>query len=226
MQLSKESEAGVYRSVVIMEHTLSLMNVSKEEPSFKLVRLNQQAYRKKISQVLECQGLLLCILEEGTRFVLWNPYLGQTRWIEPRYCYHGNLPGDRFTYALGYADNNKTSSSSSCCRSHKILRLLDDYVPPLGSDYYFGKHFVWFYGENNVYLVCFDFTKERFEKLMLLPFIPDFRDNVTLSCLGEDKLAVLLTRNKPNPYELDIWITTTKIEVRKVDWIKLLTILG
>ncbi|EFH62029.1 predicted protein [Arabidopsis lyrata subsp. lyrata] len=68
------------------------------------------------------------IESKDTRLVVWNPYWGQTRWIEPRYSHH--LIGcERFTYALGYVDNKS-------CRSHKLLRFIDDY--------FYGPEFEWY----------------------------------------------------------------------------------
>ncbi|CAN8269866.1 unnamed protein product [Cochlearia groenlandica] len=273
MQLSKQSQAGEYQSVVIMEQTLYLLNVTvnediSKEPTFKLVRLNQQA-SMKISQVFHCDGLLLCILEEGNRFVVWNPYLGQKRWIDPR-CFYRGCKGafmGSYVYALGYMINN--NNKTCCLRSHKILRFLDDIVYPTTSEYGSRERFVWYEiydfesgqwttldirkpwyihcyqrgvslkgntywcatknydrGEINDHLICFDFTRERFGPLMLMPFIhgDSYNGHVTLSCVGEDKLAVLLTRIEENSHKLDIWITA-KIETKKVDWIKFLTIL-
>ncbi|WZZ17370.1 hypothetical protein YC2023_110459 [Brassica napus] len=56
----------------------------------------------RISEVFVCDGLSLCVTvtrdEYSQRLMLWNPYLGQTRWIQPiRRAY------DRSdVYALGY----------------------------------------------------------------------------------------------------------------------------
>ena len=46
---------------------------------------------------------------------------------------------------------------------------------------------------------------------------------MTLSCVREEKLAVLLTHNEAGPMEFDIWITT-KIEADKVSWSKFLRV--
>ncbi|KAJ4891269.1 putative F-box protein [Raphanus sativus] len=71
-----------------------------------------------ISKVLVCDGLLLCVTVTRDekdeiiqqRLMVWNPYLGQTRWIQPaRTAYHCESD----IYALGY-DNNRCN--------HKILR--------------------------------------------------------------------------------------------------------
>lgn len=64
-----------------------------------------------ISRVFHCDGLLLLVTMKdyiNTRLVVWNPYLAQTRWIQPRNSY------DSFhMYAFGY-DNN---------HNHKILMM-------------------------------------------------------------------------------------------------------
>ncbi|CAA7045720.1 unnamed protein product [Microthlaspi erraticum] len=58
-----------------------------------------------------CDGLLLCATKDHHRHVVWNPCLGETKWIQSKTGYdrrHTKL-------ALGYV-NNKS------CRSYKILR--------------------------------------------------------------------------------------------------------
>ncbi|CAN7065662.1 unnamed protein product, partial [Brassica oleracea var. botrytis] len=70
----------------------------------------------EISAVYHCDGLVLCVANDLSKLVVWNPYLCQSRWIGPR--------GESFEasdiYAIGYSeDKNKK-------RDHKILRLVDD----------------------------------------------------------------------------------------------------
>ncbi|EFH61602.1 hypothetical protein ARALYDRAFT_479506 [Arabidopsis lyrata subsp. lyrata] len=63
-----------------------------------------------ISKVFHCDGLVLCVTNDNSSLVVWNPYLGQTKWIETR------EPHDESDmFALGY-DKDK---------NHKILRLYD-----------------------------------------------------------------------------------------------------
>ncbi|CAA7042277.1 unnamed protein product [Microthlaspi erraticum] len=102
--------------IVMMDYNLYLMSVVVNdldpyaELKGKLICLDQQV---KIFQVFHCEGLLLCILKDDiTRYVVWNPYCGQTRWIKPRFSYPPRK-GYSFSYALGY--ENKKS-----CRSHKF----------------------------------------------------------------------------------------------------------
>ncbi|CAH8261469.1 unnamed protein product [Arabidopsis lyrata] len=113
--------------IVLMDYNLCLMSISMNggEPSTeirgKLTCLDEQV---KISQFFHCEGLLLCILKDDTKVVVWNPYWGQTRMIQPRFSHR---PGgtDWINYALGYYENN--SKMKSC----KFLRFLDYfyYIP-------------------------------------------------------------------------------------------------
>ncbi|CAA7062661.1 unnamed protein product [Microthlaspi erraticum] len=68
--------------------------------------------KMEMTRVFHCDGLLLCVAKEQQdhfRFFVWNPYLGQTKWIQPRNKFHRL---DK--YALGYDKN----------RNHKILSLV------------------------------------------------------------------------------------------------------
>ncbi|KFK38924.1 hypothetical protein AALP_AA3G178100 [Arabis alpina] len=64
-----------------------------------------------ITRVYHCDGLVLCLTEDYTRFVVWNPYTGQTRWIcaEP-------IPGHHTWLWYGYALGHDKST-------HKVLRF-------------------------------------------------------------------------------------------------------
>jgi len=106
--------------VEVMPHKLNLMSIVIDDvtPSAELkgqFSLLHKNYR--INQVLHYEGLLLCIMKDPTRIVVWNPYLGQTRWIQLRY-FHRPHGIDHFRYALGYADKES-------CSSLKFLRFLD-----------------------------------------------------------------------------------------------------
>ncbi|CAH8268020.1 unnamed protein product [Arabidopsis lyrata] len=81
------------------------------DSSMKQISIPNNDDQVEISQVYHCDGLLLCIAKNNSSLMVWNPYLGQTKWIRPRNTFHR---ADSF--ALGY-DNN---------RNHKILRFLYD----------------------------------------------------------------------------------------------------
>ncbi|EOA31305.1 hypothetical protein CARUB_v10014486mg, partial [Capsella rubella] len=68
-------------------------------------------------------------------------------------------------------------------------------------------------------LLCFDFTTERFRPSLHLPFCSDdARDNVTLSCLRDEQLAVLHQRLNACQI-MEIWVTS-KIDPNAVSWNK------
>ncbi|KAG7573508.1 F-box associated domain type 1 [Arabidopsis suecica] len=70
------------------------------------------------------------------------------------------------------------------------------------------------------FLICFDFTTEKFGPRLSLPFRPYGEDDVvTLSAFGEEQLAVLFQPFRSNGME--IWVTT-KIEPNVVLWSKFL----
>ncbi|CAF2079153.1 unnamed protein product [Brassica napus] len=79
------------------------------DPSIKEVSILDQV---ETTQVFHCGGLLLCVTKDRSRLLVWNPYLGQTRWIQPRNTFRSE---DR--YAVGYDKN----------RNYKILRVFGKY---------------------------------------------------------------------------------------------------
>ncbi|KAF3600463.1 hypothetical protein F2Q69_00038512 [Brassica cretica] len=92
---------------------LDLQGIGNERdfvnPSIKQVSILDQV---DITQVFHCEGLLLCITKDKFRLLVWNTYLGQTRWIQPRNTYRSE---DR--YAIGYEKN----------LNYKILRIFGEY---------------------------------------------------------------------------------------------------
>ncbi|EFH61263.1 hypothetical protein ARALYDRAFT_478813 [Arabidopsis lyrata subsp. lyrata] len=69
-----------------------------------------------------------------------------------------------------------------------------------------------------VFLLCFDFTAERFGPRLPLPFHSHDEEIVSLSCVKEEQLAVLYQNYA---ICLDIWITTM-IEPTALSWSKFL----
>ncbi|XP_010466015.1 PREDICTED: putative F-box protein At3g17400 [Camelina sativa] len=119
---AKAAATSEFMSVMVINNRVYLMSVNLHgihnnvEPSIshlgKLVSLtNSDGDDYDISVVYHCDGLLLCITEDPPRFVVWNPYCGQTRWFEPI-----RRPNPR--YAIGY-ENSKS------CRSYKVLRFCE-----------------------------------------------------------------------------------------------------
>ncbi|CAA7015635.1 unnamed protein product [Microthlaspi erraticum] len=251
---SQKKQRKEFEVVMMLEYKVYLMSVhllcdpSSIERIGKLVSLGDDA---DISKIFHCDGLLLCVSKDRSTLVVWNPYTGQTRWIQPRNCYH------RFDrYALGYERKN-----SSSLRSYKVLRFVDDYdsrvkhritefeiysldsdswkvvhvnpewdiessqrgVSLKGNTYWYAQEKIPLDGPSEIsdqrdFLLCFDFTTERFGPRLPLPF-HCFEDTVALSSVGEDQLAVLYQKCEP-AYTLKIWISS-KIEPNAVTWNKL-----
>ncbi|CAN6996981.1 unnamed protein product [Brassica oleracea var. botrytis] len=127
---------------------------------------------------------------------------------------------------------------SSCRSSYKILRFVDplrngfvEYeIYDLSSNSWRGNTY-WFSRERYQakpavgepfevadFLICFDFTTERFGPRLSLPFHTGFECTVTLSSVREEQLAVLLQVDYL--LRMEIWVTT-KIEPEEVSWNKL-----
>ncbi|XP_010512985.1 PREDICTED: F-box protein At2g38590-like [Camelina sativa] len=118
----KETREEEPTMIAMMNFDVHLMRLVVDDvnPSIKFKRKPSRLFDEqvKISQVFHCEGLLLCIFkDDDSKFVVWNPYSGKTRWIEPRYS-HRPKGWDRFSYALGY-ENKKF------CSGVKFLRFID-----------------------------------------------------------------------------------------------------
>jgi len=174
----------------------------------------------EISHMYYCGGILLCVTTD-TRLVIWNPYLGQIRWIQLK------TETMYSTFCLRY-DNNK---------NHKILRFLDnkqgsyeiydlksyswrafDVIPKWDIDddgqsaSVKGNTYFRTIDETPNLLICFDFTAERFGKLLDPPFQHGW---MSLSWVREEKLVALYQHLDTSMIE--IWITT-KIEPNALSW--------
>ncbi|CAN6881845.1 unnamed protein product [Brassica oleracea var. botrytis] len=202
-----------------------------------------------ISKVIHCDGLLLCVAKD--ELLVWNPYLGQTRWIQHRTKFEGFE-----SLSLGYDKKN---------RNHKILRFcfvplpgisnsivgfeiydfssnswkVLDVTPPewgirhcrhnsvslKGNAYFSAVERRQGPPSRNVeedFLVCFDFTTECFGPRLPLPFD-------TGDCFGilvslscvRDEQLAVLFQRWETHERIDICITT-KIGPNSVSWTKLM----
>ncbi|KAG2309342.1 hypothetical protein Bca52824_029090 [Brassica carinata] len=116
------------------------------------IKLTDRLNEIEISKVFCCYALLLCANKDNTRLLVWNPYLGQTKWIEPKKAYHRL---DRGLDVTPDWDN-------------KFFR------PGLtvkGNTYFFAKQKIIFSDRDvDDFLVSFNFTKERFGPRLHVPF--------------------------------------------------------
>ncbi|KAG2315942.1 hypothetical protein Bca52824_019064 [Brassica carinata] len=203
------------------------------DPSIKEITAVDSLNHVKVTQVFHCDGLSLCVTkdkeENKTTLLVWNPYLGQTRWVQARNYY------DRLDlYALGYDSNN---------RKHKILRFLDTgssckvtlyEIYDISSDSWrvlditqewdimvFHRDGLLETAEPHAILLCFDFTKERFGPPLPLPVEHYIFDTGRLSSLRDEKLAALSQSTSMS--DVEIWVTT-EIEPNAVSWVPFLKI--
>ncbi|KAG2305933.1 hypothetical protein Bca52824_025681 [Brassica carinata] len=229
-QSAATASKGEILAIVLINCSLRLISINLSDfdhPSIRLagslVSLNDSD-KLDVTQVYHCEGLLLCVTEDYTRLVLWNPYTGETRWIcvEPKSVDHS-----KYAHALGFEEGNS-------CRAHKVLRfahhvhevydvrsdswrVLDvapDWKIDVGGEsnncgvslkgiaYWFAQDKE---AGGNVpgFLLCFDFTTERFSPRLTLPFESYFEDEVTLSSVGEEQLAVLF--QNLHTYEMEFF---------------------
>ncbi|VYS58492.1 unnamed protein product [Arabidopsis thaliana] len=237
---AKEKE---FMMVLMMDFRVYLIRVNVHndiesciKPEGELISLGDEV---DVSQVFHCDGLLLCITEDNednAKVVLWNPYWGQTRWIESTNNFHKL---DMYTYALGYKKSSKSSRSykilrfidfSPTCSEFKIYNInsdswkvldvspdwkIDSYIRGVslkGNTYWIARER---HGYGHTFLVCFDFTRERFRSRLPLPSQPCVLDTVSLSSVREEQLAVLFQCS--STLEMQIWVTT-KIEPNAVLW--------
>ncbi|CAA7039019.1 unnamed protein product [Microthlaspi erraticum] len=187
-----------------------------------------------ITQAFYCDGILLCTTKDK-RFVAWNPFSGQTRWIQPR-----NHHTRSEFYALGY--DNK-----DLCRSYKILRVIDVSeqtmeiyelrsnswrnldVSPIGSFESLGVSLkgntYWISKRGGVVkdylLLKFDFSTEIFQNLCLPFHEAECLDTFALSVVREERLYLLYQCQKTR--KMEIWVTS-EIETTFASWSKYLAV--
>nr|VDD45725.1 unnamed protein product [Brassica oleracea] len=162
-------------------------------------------------RVCNSRACLVSVDLQGARMVksdsvVWNPYLGQARWIKPSKFFS---KFDR--YCLGYDNKN----------NHKILRVLhltpDWIIPYKGQGGLSLKGNTYFVARERLgmreYVICFDFTSERFRHCLDLESNYGNGETVILSAVREEQLAVLIYRVDTNAIEIRI---TRKIEANEV----------
>ncbi|KAG7572735.1 Galactose oxidase/kelch beta-propeller [Arabidopsis suecica] len=190
-----------------------------------------------IFHVSHCDGLLLCNNVKKDRIVVWNPCTGETRWIQPRKIGY---------YVLGSYQDKKYDNTSykilCCCDcdynefeiyeiNSNSWRTLDftlecDMDCNEWSMSLRGKSYCFASDEKEehlgIFLVSFDYTTERFERLPL-PYKCSFYEATSLSVVRDEKLSVLLELE--NTSRTEIWVTN-KIdhETKVVSWSKVLTV--
>ncbi|KAJ4887222.1 putative F-box/kelch-repeat protein [Raphanus sativus] len=188
-----------------------------------------------IVEVIHCEGLLLCITKYN-KLVVWNPFLGETKWIQSSSRHYKK----RSSFALGYRTNKS-------CRDYKILRYWQSYrskdqvvefeiyefrsdswrfLDGISLDYYIhGSGCVSLQGntywvasdrkdEISIFLLSFDFSTERFRRLNLPPVPP----TMMLSLVREEQISVL--HMKYFPLKMELWVTSNFGTEAALSWSK------
>ncbi|XP_019096848.1 PREDICTED: F-box protein ETP2-like [Camelina sativa] len=213
------------------------------------VSKNSSAARFNVTRVFHCDGLLLCSSQfDESRVLVWNPLMGETRWIrtgkfrnEGRsfglgYCYYGNT---------SWNNNNKRYKVLSYYRGTKYFEIYDfrseswkilddDNMAPSGNIGFpelcvsLKGNTYWFVRDVTkttwiTSLLTFDFSKERSVPVPL-PYQTRRFKTTSLSVVKEEKLSMLLQRDRHSKTE--IWVSnvideeTTKV----VSWSKVLVL--
>ncbi|CAN6935313.1 unnamed protein product [Brassica oleracea] len=153
----------------------------------------------EVFKLYHCDGLVLCVAKdkkEEPKLVLWNPCLCQTRWIELREDFNV-----KDKHAIGYSDDDSGSRNHKILRfvdsegyeiyeiksnswrvvknnSKWLIGLNQRGVPVKGNTYFFAERSIpdEIYGgsKGEIFLLSFDFTKERFGPRLPLPFNDSF----------------------------------------------------
>ncbi|CAA7016788.1 unnamed protein product [Microthlaspi erraticum] len=249
--LGKAAARKQFTGFMIMDHRVCWMEFDLGNmvgPCIKQVRMLDQI---GISNVIDCEGLLLCVIEDRSRLLVWNPYLGQTRWIKPRTEFK-----ELDVYALGYDKhgNNKILSFSeqrsgkkfvlemeiydSSSDSWKVLDVTPDwelgprqrFVSLKGNVYFPAKKATVSAQEGRkeeFFLLCFDCTTERFSRRLPLPFHWEGEGIfVSLSCVRQEQLALLYQRWDWFTSDSIEFYLTTKVDPNAVSWTKFLITLN
>ncbi|EOA29542.1 hypothetical protein CARUB_v10015188mg [Capsella rubella] len=234
-----------FRGFVIMDYkvcfvTFDLQGIRYEASEYVSPSIKEISVLDKVEayRVSHCDGLLLCESEtklENSKLVLWNPYLGQTSCVQ-----EGHDIYKLDMYALGY-DNNRNHkilkfvnffSITKPSYPYKIYEFSSDSwrdvslhgtkpnwdrlnpccVSLKGNTYFLARNWT------RHFLLCFDFTAERFGQRLSLPFKSSVDDILTQSCVREEQLAVLCQRSEMDP-SIGIWVTNM-IAPNAVSWSK------
>ncbi|CAA7023952.1 unnamed protein product [Microthlaspi erraticum] len=236
-------------AIVLMNYSLHLMSVNLHNNNPPLSPEGKLIHQLEVTRVCHCEGLLLCTTRDYTSLVVWNPYSGQTRWISvepayPTYLAHrlhlyGHVLGYnegkrshkilRFAYAPSNLEQSVQEIYDLSTDSWRVLDDDPDWCLEYGNYGLSLKGNSYWYAMDKEsrgqgvpdFLLCFDFTNERFAPRLPLPFTSWCPDSVSLSSVRGEQLVVLFQSS--DMLDLEIWVTT-EIGPEAVSWSKLLTL--
>ncbi|CAF1704934.1 putative F-box protein At3g17560 [Brassica napus] len=201
-----------------------------------------------VSNAFHCDGILLCTNHEANMLVAWNPFSGQTRWLQPHTRNYFGI------YALGYDKNELFCNYKILrfpCRNGKLSVWEKPAVTPESDDlkpeiYEFRTNswrsldaiitpqaFIntcgvslkgstyWVSRGKGYSLLRFDFSTERFQPLCAPIGHDDHSGTMTLSVVGGERISLFYQSQETR--EVEIWMSD-EIETTFVSWSKFLTI--
>ncbi|XP_010430646.1 PREDICTED: F-box/WD-40 repeat-containing protein 1-like [Camelina sativa] len=242
----------VQEHIIRITDKVQIINPASNADHSSLPLPNEFQGSGKLSDIVHCDGLLLCIFHHPKRLAVWNPCFNRVRWVtKPRKSY----AVDDF-YGIGYDGVSRDN--------YKILRIYnkdifedngfptDKYDPPV--EIYDLKsnswktldspldwcvyspcagvslkgNMYWIAGENHgpPFIQSFDFSTERFKHMSIIPFGCGAYDNVALSAFRGDKLSLLRQPIDEEHYqlgEIEVWVTNS-VKDRVVSWTKLFVV--
>lgn len=205
--------------------------------------------RVDVSKAFHCDGILICAKQKANMLVAWNPFSGQTRWIQPHTRNYFGI------YALGY-DNKELFRNYKIlmvpCRNEKwsvweklgVTPESDDLKPEIyefstnswrSLDAITPQAFIkscgvslkgstyWVSRGNGYSLLSFDFSTERFQPLCdpIGHDEPCRSGTMALSVVGEERISLFYQSYETR--KVEIWMTD-EIETTFVSWSKFLTV--
>ncbi|KFK37930.1 hypothetical protein AALP_AA3G048600 [Arabis alpina] len=240
--VAKKKQRKGIEVVMMLNHRVYLMSVDLLSPSIERIG-NLNADGVDISRIFHCDGLILCLiskLKHPSRLLVSNPFLGQRKWIEPTSSYQTRLGYDKekkehkvLRFVNDYLRTAKNRGleleiyslhSNSWKAIYEITRKPYWHISAprpgvslKGNTYWYARESI--HKADPPFLLCFDFTAERFGPRLPLPFHGTASDTISLSSVREEQLAVLYLKGgaAAPTYTVKIWITS-KIEPNGVSW--------
>ncbi|KAF8118804.1 hypothetical protein N665_0002s0113 [Sinapis alba] len=186
----------------------------------------------KIGSMIHCNGLFLC--SHGMRYsqggirklAVWNPFLGQIKWIKPSSSYTWFD-----IYGFGYDNVSQLQLQGLGFKSEKGCEEVEiyEFKSQLWRSVDYSSAYSWCEWKNqamsmngNMYwlaerengnsktyfIQCFDFSKEVFKETCCVPFINPrdrYRLSPRLSCFGGDRLSLLARQYSFG--DIKVWVT-------------------
>ncbi|EOA33060.1 hypothetical protein CARUB_v10016393mg [Capsella rubella] len=180
-----------------------------------------------LKNVVDCNELLLCGKKRGA--VVWNPWLGQSRWFEPSLkhpcmCFYG-MVYDNKKYKMAASSPAKEDPTLDLWTIYEFssdLICIESVVSLNGTLYW-----VSFNKDPLYFLSKFDFSRGLFDRFCDLPCGRNNHDGDTLvlGVFREDRFSLL--KQCIVTKKIEIWVTKNKINYENGDdvvWMNFMTL--